>query len=450
MTASSPPVSAAAPAKGRLLQVLGVAFGLAVIIGNTIGIGILRTPGDIATQLPSPLGFFGVWLLGGLYALLGALSLAELGAMVPESGGQYVFARRAMGDYAGFMIGWSDWISTCAALALITVSFGDYSAGLWPTLSGRSTAVAIFILLVLTIIQARGIRAGDLTQQVTSLLKTVVLLGLAGICLFATVPPSALPVSGVAPAIGFTALVLALQGVIYTYDGWNGLLYFGGECKNPGRDIPRSMAGGVIAVIVIYLLMNVAFFRVLGMQGMAGQPLVAATAARAIFGNSGDTVVRAILLVSLFSAANAILLIASRLPYGLGRDGLIWRGFSKVSVGGTPMASLLVSTLATVLLIVTGTFNQILGLAAFFYVVNYTASFIAVFILRSKEPDTPRPYRAWGHPWSTGLLVIGSLAFLLGNLFTDRRSSLISVGLLLASYPVFLLMKRLIAQHRPS
>lgn len=430
------------PSRGRLLQVLGVAFGLAVIIGNTIGVGILRTPGEVATHLPDTTWFLGIWILGGLYALLGALTLAELGAMVPESGGQYVYARRAMGDYAGFMIGWSDWISTCASVAAVTVSFGDYSTQLWPALTGRSVGVAIFVVIVLALIQARGIKAGDMTQQITSLLKTIVLVGLAGICLFATIPADAPAAVAVTPAIGFGAIVLALQGVIYTYDGWNGMLYFSGECKNPGRDIPRSMAGGVIAVIVIYLLLNLAFLRVLGTAGMAGESLVAATSARKIFGENGDTVVRAVLLVSLFSAANAILLMASRLPYGLGRDGLLWNRFNSVSEGGTPTLSLWVSVIASSILLLTGTFNQILALAAFFFVVNYVTSFLSVLILRRREPDTPRPYRAWGFPFTTWFLVFGSFAFLLANLYSDRRNGLISLGLLVASYPVFLLIKR--------
>lgn len=428
--------------RGRLLQVLGVAFGLAVIVGNTIGVGILRTPGEVARLLPDNTWFLGIWLAGGLYALLGAATLAELGAMVPESGGQFVFARRAMGDYAGFMIGWSDWISTCASVAAVTVSFGDYSTQLWPALTGRSVAIAIFVVVALATIQAMGIKAGDLTQQVSSLLKTIVLIGLAGVCLFATVPASAPAVTGIAPAIGFSAIVLALQGVIYTYDGWNGMLYFSGEVKNPGKDIPRAMAGGVVAVLVIYLLLNLAFMRVLGVSGMAGETLVAATAARNIFGPSGDTVVRVVLLVSLFSAANAILLMASRLPYGLGRDGLLWNGFNEVSKGGTPLLSLLVSVVATAILLLTGTFDQILALAAFFFVVNYVTSFLAVLILRRREPDTPRPYRAWGYPVTTWFLVLGSFAFLFANLYSDRRNGIISLLLLAASYPVFLLIRR--------
>jgi basic amino acid/polyamine antiporter, APA family len=443
---SSSAEPAAIPAsRGHLLQILGVAFGLAVIVGNTIGVGILRTPGDVARQLPSAPWFLGVWVVGGIYALLGAMTLAELGAALPLSGGQYVFSRRAFGDYAGFAIGWSDWLSSCAATALVTVTIGDYSDVLIPALHGHSIAIAVTMVLLLTSINARGIRAGDFTQQVTSLVKTLVLVGLAGVCLFfvpenPVVPLASAPGSSWLPT--FTALTLACQGVIYTYDGWNGMLYFSGEVKNPGRDIPRSMAGGVLAVIAIYLLLNVAFMRVLPLSNMAGETLVAATAAKAIFGPKGDTVVRAIILVSLFSAANAILLIASRLPYGLSRDGLLSEGLSRVNPGGTPVPSLGVSGVATIALIVSGTFNQILALAAFFYVVNYTASFLSVLVLRRKEPDLARPYRAVGYPWVTWFLVLGSLAFLVSNVLADRRNSLVSLGLLIASYPVYLLVRR--------
>ncbi|MFN8652259.1 MAG: APC family permease [Gemmatimonadales bacterium] len=437
-------VQVKAPAtRGRLLQILGVAFGLAVIIGNTIGVGILRTPGDVATHLPDSRWFLGAWLVGGVYALLGALSLAELGAMVPESGGQYVFVRRALGEYAGFAVGWSDWLSTCAAMALVTISMGDYSAAVWPALQGKSVWFALSITGILTVIQAMGIKAGDLTQQITSLLKTVVLVALAGVCLAWTPPAQAAPVVQAAPPVlGFSAIVLALQGVIYTYDGWNGMLYFSGEVKNPGRDIPRAMAGGVLAVIAIYLLLNLAFLHVLTPARMAGQDLVAATAAREIFGAKGDIVVRGVLLVSLFSAANAILLIGSRLPYAMSRDGMLGSMFAAVSPSGAPRPSLYLSALATAILLVTGTFDQILALAAFFYVVCYTSSFVAVFILRVREPATPRPYKAFGYPWVTGFLVVGSLAFLVGNVISDTKNSLVELGILVASYPVFLLVRR--------
>ena len=434
---TAPATPAAAPSRGRLLQILGVAFGLAVIIGNTIGIGILRTPGEVAARLPEPAWFLGAWLVGGVYALLGALTLAELGAMVPRSGGQYVFARRALGDYAGFVIGWSDWISTCGSMAVVTISIGEYLGVLVPALAPFAVAVAVGVTFLFAGIHGLGIRTGDLTQQVTSLLKVVLLVGLAVACLVAVAPerPTAAAVAHAAP--GLTAVIVALQGVIYTYDGWNGMLYFSGEVRDPGRQIPRAMAGGVALIIVIYLLLNLAYMRVLPLSQMAGQTLVAATAAGVLFGSAGETAVRVVLILSLLSAASAILLMGSRVPHAMSEDGLFWAGARRVSTGGSPLATLVFTAVITTGMLVTGTFDQVLAVTAFFFVLNYLLSFISVIVLRRREPDTPRPYRALGHPIVTWLLVLGSVGFLAGNVIGDPANTRWAVGLLLLSYPVF-------------
>jgi APA family basic amino acid/polyamine antiporter len=442
LTDSSAP--AAAP-HGSLLKVLGVAFGLAVIVGNTIGIGILRTPGEIAAQLPSAPWFYGVWLAGGVYALLGALTLAELGAMIPKSGGQYVFARRALGEYAGFTIGWTDTISTAASVAAVTISMGEYSDALFPALAGHASAVAVTIVAALTLVNWRGIKAGDLTQQATSLLKTLVLVGLALLCLFTTPVSSALsdsPIPAVSSAFpGFALVVLALQGVIYTYDGWNGVLYFSGEVKDAGREIPRSMAGGVLVVVGIYLLLLLGYSHVLTLPGMAGDKLVAASAARVVFGTAGDRVVRAIILVSLLSTANALVLVTSRVPYAMARDGLLWRRLGDVNAGGTPVTSLAITSGIAIALILTGTFGQVLALASFFFVFQYAISFSSLILLRRREPEAPRPFRIRPYPWLPLFLVLGALAFLAGNLLTDTRNSLWSAALLVGSWPVFRVMR---------
>jgi APA family basic amino acid/polyamine antiporter len=218
----------------RLLRVLGLGFGLAVIIGNTIGAGILRTPGEVAAQLPNVWLFLGVWVAGGLYALLGALSLAELGTAIPRSGGQYVFAHRALGTYAGFVVGWSDWLSTCGSIASVAIVVGEYSGVLYPPLSGRTIQVALAVTLIFAFLQWRGLRWGSSTQNLTSILKAVAFIALVLAC-FAlggeglsnlhaeSSIPKGLPL--------LAALVLALQAVIYTYDGWNGVVYFSEEVR---------------------------------------------------------------------------------------------------------------------------------------------------------------------------------------------------------------------------
>jgi APA family basic amino acid/polyamine antiporter len=444
--AAAPPLEGPAVIPGRshgkLLQVLGVSFGIAVIIGNTILVGILRTPGDVAARLPSPALFIGVWILGGLYALLGTISLAEPGAMVARSGGQYVIVRRGLGAYPGFVVGWSDWLSTSATTALGAIVFTEYLEPLVPAMAGRRIPAGVVLVLLFGLLLWRGIKVGDLSQQILSALKALAFGTLIGVCLLwpvgarEAVAPAALP-AGMALV---TAVVMALQAVIYTYDGWTGPLYFAEEVKNGGRGIPRAMVLGVLLVMLIYVLVNVAFVRVLGIERMAGDPFVAATAGKALFGERGDLVIRCLVLLSILSGMNACLLMAPRVVLAMGRDRLLPAGFEQVNAGGTPTVGHWTSVGVAVGFIVTGTFNTVLAVCAFFFVASYSLSFISVFALRRKEPDTPRPYRVPGFPFTTGLVLLVSLAFLFGSVVSDWDNSWKSLVLLALSYPAYRLI----------
>jgi basic amino acid/polyamine antiporter, APA family len=426
-------------ARGTLLQVLGVSFGIAVLIGNTILIGILRTPGDVAARLPTPALFIGVWIVGGLYALLGAISLAEPGAMLAASGGQYPFVRRGLGEYPGFVVGWSDWLSTCAPISLGAMVVTEYLEPLVPAVAGRRVPLGVVLVLLFGLLLWRGIRIGDLAQQILSALKALAFGALIGMCLLVPVPPVA-ALSPAAPPTGLalvSAAVLALQAVIYTYDGWTGPLYFGEEVRNPGRGIPRSMVMGVLLVILIYVLVNVAFVRVLGIGRMAGDPFVAASAGKALFGDRGDLVIRLLVLVSILSGMNACALMAPRVMLAMSRDRLLPGAFETVNAGGTPTVAHWTSIGVAAGFIVSGTFNAVLALCAFFFVANYLMSFLSVFALRRKEPDTPRPWRVPGFPFTTGLAVLGSVGFLVGSIVSDWGNSWKSMLLLALSYPVY-------------
>jgi APA family basic amino acid/polyamine antiporter len=430
--------------RGRLLRVLGVSFGLAVGLGNTIGAGILRTPGEVAARLPSTTLYMAVWIAGGVYALLGAISVAELGTMIPKSGGQYVFARRALGPYAGFVVGWSDWISTAGSCAAVAVVIGEYLAALVPALAGWGTGMAIAAILACAALQWRGVLAAGRAQEATSLLKAVALLGLVAAC-FAWSGPrpvaAALPVPSGFPLL--IAVVIALQGVIYTYDGWTGVVYFGGEVADPARDVPRAIFGGVISIAAIYLLINAALLHVLPLPAMAGAKLAAGDAARAVFGARGDTIIRVLLIVALVSCLNALVLMAPRVLYAISADGLFTSRATIVNRGGTPTVALLASTAVAVVFAATGAFDRIIAVLSFFFVANYVLTFASVFVLRRREPDTPRPYRAWGYPWTTGAALVGSLAFLAGAVAGDTRNSLYTLAVLAASWPVYRLSARL-------
>jgi APA family basic amino acid/polyamine antiporter len=447
----SPPVAKASlagePDRGRLLKILGLGFGLAAIIGNTIGAGILRTPGEVAAQLPNAWLFMGVWVLGGLYALLGALSVAELGAMIPRSGGQYVFAREALGEYAGFVVGWSDWISTCGSTAAISIVVGEYMGVLVPGLAGRTVAVATFVSIVFAILQWRGVLWGSRIQDATSLLKALAFIALVAACfllggqgLSAGAPEVARVPTG---SSLFVALIVALQAVIYTYDGWTGVVYFSEEVREPGRDIPRALKGGVLSIIGIYLLLNLALLYVLPVSSLAGQKLAAGAAADVIFGAYGDKIIRSLTILSMLSAINALHLMATRVLFAMSRDGLFFRRVATVNEGGTPTVALVMSAAISVLFILSGTFEKVIAALAFFFVANYALSFVSVFVLRRRDPARPRPYRAWGYPWTTAVALLGSMAFLVGAFVSDTRNSVYALLLLAASYPVFLFLRRL-------
>ncbi|HET6973249.1 MAG TPA: APC family permease [Pyrinomonadaceae bacterium] len=431
--------------QGHLLRVLGVGFGLAVAIGNTIGAGIFKAPGSIAEQLPAPTPFLLVWLAGGLYAFLGAISIAELGTMIPRSGGQYVFSRYALGEYAGFIVGWSDWISTCGSTAAVSLVVGTFAVALFPALNGKAVPIAVVVAIVFALLQWRGIAWGSNIQNITSLLKALAFIALI-VAAFIFGGEGSLTSSQVSamPVITISAIVISLQAAIYTYDGWTGVIYFSEEVDNPGKDIPHALFGGVAAIAAIYLLVNIALLYVLPISQIAGKEFAAGQAATVIFGRYGDTIFRCLTIVSMLSGVNALHLMATRVVFAMSRDGLFIKKAADVNKGGTPTVSLLLSALVALLFIVFGEkFETVITVLAFFFVVNYILSFVSLFVLRQREPEKPRPYRAWGYPVTPALALIGSVLFLAGAIRADTKNSVYALILLAVSYPVFWVTKRL-------
>jgi len=310
-------------------------------------------------------------------------------------------------------------------------------------LSRSTLAVAIGVVVAFTFLQLRGIRWGDRVQQLTTLFKALAFTGLIVAC-FALAPVGGVdtPTITAPTAVGFGAIVLAMQAVIFTYDGWNGLLYFSEEVRDPGKQIPRAMFAGVAAIIGIYVLVNIAFVHVLGMPALGRTDFAAGAAAQALFGARGDTIIRVLLMVGVFSGVNAYILFCPRILYAMSGDGLFPRWGTTVNAGGTPTYTLLLSSALAIGLLLTGTFNSVIAVAAFYFVLNYVFSFAAVFRLRRTMPDAPRPYRALGYPFTTGFSLLGGTAFLIGAIISDRRNSLIAIGLLAASYPVYALTRR--------
>jgi basic amino acid/polyamine antiporter, APA family len=429
--------------RGRLLAVLGVGFGIAVIVGNAVGAGILRSPGVIAGHLETFWPFIAVWIVGALYALLGANALAELATMVPRSGGQYVFVRHSLGDYPGFIVGWSDWLSTCGTTAAVAIALGEYTVGLFPDLRTHQV-VALAAVVLFTLVQWLGIRAGGAAQTLTSVIKGLALLIFIAACFWLG---SRSPAEGTllhADREGslFVAFILALQSVIYTYDGWTAVIYFSEEVKETAKNIPRAMLTGVLGVAGIYLLLNLAFLSVVSLPTIAGQNLAAGVVAERLFGLDGLTILRCLGILILLSALNSNVLMAPRVIYAMASDGLFWRAAREVNRGGTPDVALLISSMLAAGFIVSGTFEEVTAKLVFFFVANYTLSFASLFVLRRREPNAPRPYRAWGHPLTTGIAFAASVVFLIGAVWSDLRGSLWALGLLALSVPIFYVIVR--------
>jgi len=439
-----PPAPAAA---GGLLHILGLGFGLAGAVGGSMGAGILRTPGLVAAQLGSAPLILLAWLVGGLYALCGAFAVAELGAALPRAGGWTIYARRALGDRAGFAVGWIDWLGHCAGLAWVAITIGEFARGLVPALPPGGKAVALLTLVGFALLQRLGLRAGSLSQQILSLLKAVAFLALIGACLLVA-PPAAstsaplMAPSGTPLALA-TAGVFALQAVITTYDGWQSPIYFAEEFTAPATDLPRSLIGGVVAVTGVYLLVNVALLKVLPLEAMAASTLPLADAAARLFGPFSAQLITALALLSSIGLVNTVIMCAPRILFGLSRDGLFLPVFARVNAGGTPDAALLLTTAVTATLILCGDFQLLLGVSVFFYVLLYFTGITSLFLLRWREPELERPVRAWGYPLSAAVVWLGSLAFLISAAIGDSTNSLIAAGLIALSLPAQLLSRRM-------
>ena len=431
--------AAAAPPRG-LRRILGLGFGLAVIIGSTLGVGILRTPGLVAGQVSSPVMILTVWVVGGLYTFLCAVCLAELGTMYPKAGGYYVYARHAFGDTLGFAVGWTDWITYCAVLGYVSIAVGEFAVVLVPALDGFAKILAVATLMGLVVLQVAGIRVSSRFQEWTTAVKFVafVVVMLAAI-VFA---PGLTATPGASAPASFVGLIVALQSVVISYGGWQSALYFTEEDRDPNRNLPRSMVGGVASVIVVYLLVNVALLAVLPVADLARSTLPAADAAQVLVGVRGRQVITVLSIISLPPMLNAIMMIGTRILFALGRDGLLWRRTAAVSAAGTPVTAMLLTTAVAVALIASGTFQRLVAVVSFFLAANYSVCCLALVIQRRREPDRVRPFRAWGYPWSAYIVLAGAAVFMTGAVAGDTANAAGAVALLMAGLAVRLAMRR--------
>ncbi|WP_080237695.1 APC family permease [Spirosoma rigui] len=432
-------------AQNQLKKLLGVGFGVAVTIGGTIGTGILRKPGPIAQDLPNPTLIIAVWLIVGLYALVGSLSVMELGTMLPKAGGWYVYARRAFGNYAGFIIGISSWLGSVSAMAFGAAVMSEYIGLLYPAVVDYQKVIAIGILVAFVAFHSVGVKLASRAQEVMSLLKGVGLLAFVVVCFVVKpdqpVVTTAASLQPIAESGLWLGVLAALQAVFYTYDGWHTAAYFTEEDVDPSRNLPRSMISGVLLIIGIYVLVNLALLYVLPVSALAGLKLPAADAVQVLFGPGSAQVVTFLLMISIMGIINAQIMFNPRVIFAMGRDGLFFRFVTQVNSGGTPLYATALTAGASILMILTNTYSKLSDIATFFFVLCYASAFAALIRMRRTEPELARPVRAWGYPFTTWLLLLASLAFLVGVVIGDFSSSMYALGFIIVSYPVYRLIK---------
>jgi APA family basic amino acid/polyamine antiporter len=380
-----------------------------------------------------------------------------------------VYASRVFGPRAGFLVGWSDWLAHCIGLAWVATTAGEYGQLLLPGLPPR--ALALLVVLLFTLIQWRGVRAGSASQELLSLVKTVAFLLLVIACfLLPAVAPESLAVASAAPVAVATATTVAtataatagaasasgaqaspalllgamaaLQAVITTYDGWASPIYFAEEFQQPERDLPRSLIGGVLAVLALYLLLNGALLHLLSPAQLASSSLPAADAARLLAGPPGALLITGLALVSLLGLINTVVMAAPRILYGLSRAGIFPAWASQVNPGGTPTNALLLTTITCLALVAIGSFEHLLAMGAFLYVALPLSGIAALVVLRQREPQLARPFRVWAYPLPPLLIGAVSLAFLAGELLSSPLDCAIAASLVLAGYPIELFSSR--------
>lgn len=427
----------------QLKKALGFSFGIAILIGSTIGVGILRTPGAIAGLLDNYWLIISCWILGGIYVLIGVGSYAELATMLPKAGGSYNYVKRAFGAYAGFITGWFDYITNAIAPAFYCIVISEYMVILFPHLESQTSVISIAFLIAFTILHASGVKNGSIVQQITSVIKVVFFVVLIVACfMYSGVKVTPIPKNTTVLQMGvIIGFFKSLQMVLGTYDGWYAGCFFAEEDENPGKNIPKSLYIGAIIVILIYVVVNMAFFYVLPVASLANAPLAASEVAKVVFGSNGAVIVTIIALFSIISILNAFMMIPARILFGMSRDGFFIKQGTAVNKGGTPITALLISASFTLLLICIGSFEVLFLLGTFMSVIVWGLAYAALIKLRIAEPDLPRPHKSWGYPYTSIVMLLFSLVLFFGFAYSDQKSFIVISIVLCLSYPLFLVLK---------
>ena len=439
-----------------------------VMVGIIIGSGIFLTSGIMAKSIPSSGLILLAWFVGGLLTLAGALTYAELGAALPEAGGQYVYLREAYGSLAGFLFGWILFlVYMTGGIAGLAVAFAEYTGYFFPALgtehfllelhvpffqssihyslsAGQIVGVAVIVLL--SIFNFIGVGLGKLIQNFFTVIKIGILMAI--IVLGFAVGKGTPPDLSINPTgMNFSSILIgfgvSLVAVAWAFDGWNNVNFVAGEIKNPKRNLPMALIIGTLGTTVLYVLVNYVYLYALPIQETVGVVRIAEKATGALFGASTGALISGLVIVSVFGALNGSILVGPRVYYAMAKDGLFFRKVAHVHPRfRTPGFSILIQAIWASLLTLLGTFEQLFTFTMFIGILFWIVATASVFTLRKKRPDLPRPYKTWGYPVVPAIFIIASTGILLNTLMEKPVEALAGLLLTALGIPAYYYWKR--------
>ncbi len=418
-----------------------------IAIGTVIGSGIFIVPAVVLRQTEGSAGLaMLVWLIAGILSLLGALTYGELGAMRPEAGGLYVYIRESFGALPAFLYGWTlFFVMASGSVATLAVAFASYLNQLVPLSPMTSRVSAILMILVVTVINVRSTRQSANVQNLTTMLKVGVILVMSTLLLLLGNNAAALSgnlwPAAFSPDI-FSAIGLAMIGVLWAYEGWQYLTFSAGEALDPQRTFARSLAIATALLIFIYLFANAAYMYALGIASAAQSDRVAAEAVSAVLGPAAGKLIAVAILISMFSAANGVTLTASRVFFAMSRDGVFFQRLAEIHPRfGTPALSIVWSSVIAVAFAATGTYEQLLTYVVFTGWIFYALGAMSLFVYRRKQPEAHRPFRVPGYPFTPILFILSAIALVVNTIISQPGRALVGIGIVLLGTPVFYVWK---------
>lgn len=449
--------------KPHLLRQLNLLDATFLVIGGVVGSGIFMTTGFIAEYLPSPGLILIVWLVGGFIALTGALAFAELGAMYPKAGGQYVYLREAYGPLAGFLYGWGFfWVIECGGIATLAVAFGEFFGYFFPSLSTKTyilelnllgsdyslsagQLVAIASILILSAVNYFGIKSGIIVQNIFTFLRIVSVAALVLLGLILGKKAGVMNVNQLFTGdsgFNFKLFGLALIAVLWTYDGWYSVSCTAEEVKKPERNIPLGLILGTLSVTLIYLSMNLVYILALPVDKMKGVTRVGELVSTQLFGSTATFFISGTIMISIFGCLSATVLYGPRVYFAMAEDGSFFQGMKYIHPRyHVPTKAIVWQAVWSSLLCLSGTYQDLFEYVVFALVIFFAATGFAVIVLRIKRPEAKRPYRTWGYPLLPLLFVLINLAVFFNTIWAQPLQSLVGSIILIIGIPAFLYWK---------